>query len=148
MAFGATLPVEHRAQAIFDGLHFDEVFKTCFKSLQVSFGQTPQRIGQVLRIGRAERLRVDSPLRKQQDENACYRRQHDRPMVQFLSLPPEPGIGSLGLRVNERSLVVRGMSAAGQNKPRPRRRKVGGHQNERTAVERKIMCLPSRRGRE
>src|SRR5262245_31650209 len=47
-----------------------------------------------------------------------------------------------GVDANDGCLLVRGRSVAGQNKPRPRRRKVGGHQHERTSVERKILVPP------
>src|SRR5262249_9664760 len=68
-----------------------------------------------------------------------------RPVPSFHYPPVENSQNRLlGLQANDGCLVVRGRRVAGQNKPRPRRRKLGGHQHERTSVERKIMCLPLR----
>src|SRR5215467_947628 len=49
----------------------------------------------------------------------------------------------LDLRVNEVSCGSR-KGRCRQNKPRPSRRKVGGHQHERTSLEHEIIRLPSR----
>src|SRR5262249_25690405 len=103
MAFRATLSVEYRSQALFSGLHFGEPRKTVTKILFLLSAQTRQRIGQVLRICRAERLRVDPPLREHQKEHSCCCQQHDHPFAHAprhrLSLLAR--IGVLGLRVNE-----------------------------------------------
>jgi hypothetical protein len=105
MAFGATLSVEHRAQAVFGVLRFAELLKTCVKIGQLCRGQTRQWIGQALFICRAERLGVDPPLRKHRNENSCCCQQHDHPLSHALRhrLPSSPKLALLGLRVNELS---------------------------------------------
>ena len=53
---------------------------------------------------------------------------------------PLARIGVLSLRVND-CLVARGRDVAGQNKPRPKRRKQGAHQHDRMSAEREIIVL-------
>src|SRR5213594_3621916 len=77
MTFGATLSVEHRPQALCDGLHGLELGQSGVEICPLCGGQTQQWSGQILCTCRHERLRVGPPLRKQQDENACCRYKHE-----------------------------------------------------------------------
>src|SRR5262245_6071977 len=76
MAFGATLPVERRPQAIFGGLHFLEVLQSVVELRQFCAGQSRQWIGQILPA-----LRVSPPLSEQQDQNACCCKKNEPGLV-------------------------------------------------------------------
>src|SRR4029453_16850495 len=72
--------------------------------------------------------------------------QHERTSVERgtgLSRLARIGVSSQNWRFTSsgerKCRVARGRGVAYQNKPRPRRRNVGGHQHERTSVKRKII---------